>query len=451
MRSWWRPSGDLPSMRVELAARRSASVYSVGVSLTCIPTLVPVWPLGPAVTAPIVAFALLAATLGLVSWKRVPPLMLVLAPLAAACWFYVVARTQGTLFDLAFAGLLVAYPAVTIAVLVRRHRWLVSLAVALPVVWVELATGLSLATLETIGPALATTSACWAFLTVALRTERQMDLVRRDQVRAADASATEEAQLAAHRTAQAILHDDVLAALRAVATPEVQRSEAVEAVRRAWRSLTLPGQSAASTDLLLALRSIRVAGLRARVKARDASVEVEPAAVEAIVESAAEAMRNTLRHSGVRHSTLRVTRVGHRVEVEVTDRGRGFSPMIRRPSHGLRTSVIDRMERVGGTAEIHSAPGAGTTVQLTWQPPRATAPEPEDQVSPRDGSLLARVGDPRGAVAAATVPFVAYALIWCAVGQANGQPFWLVPWALAYAVFGAFVMLRGSAGADFWA
>jgi signal transduction histidine kinase len=54
------------------------------------------------------------------------------------------------------------------------------------------------------------------------------------------------------------------------------------------------------------------------------------------------------------------------IQVFVRDRGPGFGraevPADRR---GVRDSIVGRMARHGGRAEIHSAPGAGTEVELT--------------------------------------------------------------------------------------
>jgi signal transduction histidine kinase len=56
---------------------------------------------------------------------------------------------------------------------------------------------------------------------------------------------------------------------------------------------------------------------------------------------------------------------GGRVEVFVRDRGPGFDvgavPADRR---GVRESIVGRMARHGGRAEIRSSPGAGTEVEL---------------------------------------------------------------------------------------
>jgi signal transduction histidine kinase len=52
--------------------------------------------------------------------------------------------------------------------------------------------------------------------------------------------------------------------------------------------------------------------------------------------------------------------------VFVRDRGTGFDPeAVAADRHGLRDSIIDRMKRHGGTAEIKSRPGDGTEVRLT--------------------------------------------------------------------------------------
>ena len=56
---------------------------------------------------------------------------------------------------------------------------------------------------------------------------------------------------------------------------------------------------------------------------------------------------------------------GDRAEVFVRDRGPGFD-LARDPAdrRGLRESVLGRMERHGGRAEIHTRPGEGTEVEL---------------------------------------------------------------------------------------
>ena len=54
------------------------------------------------------------------------------------------------------------------------------------------------------------------------------------------------------------------------------------------------------------------------------------------------------------------------VSVFVRDRGAGFDPAtVEDHRHGVRGSIIGRMKRHGGRAEIRSGPGEGTEVRLT--------------------------------------------------------------------------------------
>jgi signal transduction histidine kinase/phage shock protein PspC (stress-responsive transcriptional regulator) len=77
-----------------------------------------------------------------------------------------------------------------------------------------------------------------------------------------------------------------------------------------------------------------------------------------------EALVNAARHAG---GTVQVyLECGpDRVEAFVRDRGPGFDPStVAADRHGLRESVIARMERHGGSAQVLSAPGSGTEVRL---------------------------------------------------------------------------------------
>ncbi|MDP9344273.1 MAG: ATP-binding protein, partial [Actinomycetota bacterium] len=54
------------------------------------------------------------------------------------------------------------------------------------------------------------------------------------------------------------------------------------------------------------------------------------------------------------------------ISVFVRDRGPGFDPAAVPPDRrGVRESIVGRMARHGGRAEIRSAPGGGTEVELT--------------------------------------------------------------------------------------
>jgi signal transduction histidine kinase len=52
--------------------------------------------------------------------------------------------------------------------------------------------------------------------------------------------------------------------------------------------------------------------------------------------------------------------------VFVRDRGAGFDPeLVDEDRHGVRGSIVGRMERHGGKAMIRSSVGTGTEVELT--------------------------------------------------------------------------------------
>jgi signal transduction histidine kinase/phage shock protein PspC (stress-responsive transcriptional regulator) len=88
--------------------------------------------------------------------------------------------------------------------------------------------------------------------------------------------------------------------------------------------------------------------------------------VQALVSAAREALVNAARHAQVGTVSLYAEVEPEQVSVFVRDRGVGFDPATVEPSrHGVRGSIIGRMERHGGRAEIISTAGEGTEVRLT--------------------------------------------------------------------------------------
>ncbi|MDQ1658636.1 MAG: hypothetical protein QOD41_3719, partial [Cryptosporangiaceae bacterium] len=92
--------------------------------------------------------------------------------------------------------------------------------------------------------------------------------------------------------------------------------------------------------------------------------------VNALVLAAREAMVNAGRHAGVPAVSLYAEVEPDEVNVFVRDRGAGFDPSaVDGDRHGVRGSILGRMERHGGKAEIRSAPGEGTEVRLSMPRP----------------------------------------------------------------------------------
>lgn len=90
---------------------------------------------------------------------------------------------------------------------------------------------------------------------------------------------------------------------------------------------------------------------------------------EAIYRIAQEALHNAVKHAQAGQLDLRLCRSGESIVLEISDDGVGFDPTVAFPGHlGLR-SMVERAARLGGTLEIHSAPGNGTRVRARFPSP----------------------------------------------------------------------------------
>jgi signal transduction histidine kinase len=91
---------------------------------------------------------------------------------------------------------------------------------------------------------------------------------------------------------------------------------------------------------------------------------------EALFRTAQEALNNVLRHSGVKEADVELRYGEREVSLRVRDAGRGFAPTSLSAgaaaagpeSFGL-INMRERVEALGGSFRLDSAPGAGTTVE----------------------------------------------------------------------------------------
>ncbi|MBN1093920.1 PspC domain-containing protein [Blastococcus sp. TML/M2B] len=188
----------------------------------------------------------------------------------------------------------------------------------------------------------------------------------RDEERAARIRSEERAAVAAH------LHDSVLQTLALIQ----RHAEDQQAVSRLARS-----QERELRAWLYDPKVVReggtwaglVAGMVAEVEADHALVVDHVVVGDAPVDDALaalgaatrEALVNVAKHSGVTTADLYTEVTPTRVSVFVRDRGAGFdADAVPADRRGLRDSVTGRITRLGGTAQIRSAPGEGTEVEL---------------------------------------------------------------------------------------
>ncbi|ORB22506.1 hypothetical protein BST34_07520 [Mycolicibacterium monacense DSM 44395] len=126
----------------------------------------------------------------------------------------------------------------------------------------------------------------------------------------------------------------------------------------------------------------------------------------AIVSAAREVTNNVDRHADAK--TIRIDVADDRVTI--ADDGIGFTPGAGLSGHGIRASIVGRMNRVGGSGSIRSAPAQGTVAELSWPAHRPIAAS-VDAATGAD-RLIGRLR------AAYTLALTAYAII----GLATAAP-----------------------------
>jgi hypothetical protein len=91
---------------------------------------------------------------------------------------------------------------------------------------------------------------------------------------------------------------------------------------------------------------------------------------------------NVQKHSGTRLAEIAVHRAADELVVMVIDGGQGFDvTRVGADRMGLRSSIRGRIESVGGTVQIWSTPGRGTSVILRLPLPGPTDPDALDGAS----------------------------------------------------------------------
>jgi signal transduction histidine kinase len=189
----------------------------------------------------------------------------------------------------------------------------------------------------------------------------------------------ERAQVAAH------LHDSVLQTLTLMQKRAGDSREVAALARRQERELRewLAGDQRAGDERSLA-SELRLA---AESIEDDHRIAIESVVVgdceldnpaEAVLGAAREALLNAARHSGDAGPIrvyAEIDRAG--IALFVRDRGGGFDPdAVAADRRGVRESIVGRMQRAGGRADIRSSPGGGTEVAIEIARGRANGMEP---------------------------------------------------------------------------
>jgi signal transduction histidine kinase len=92
--------------------------------------------------------------------------------------------------------------------------------------------------------------------------------------------------------------------------------------------------------------------------------QLDPVLEDTLYRIAQESLGNLCRHSGTQRAQVTLDAEGNQLRLVVRDWGRGFDPAaVPAQRFGLE-GIRKRAELAGGRAEIHSAPGQGTTITV---------------------------------------------------------------------------------------
>ncbi|HEY8528811.1 MAG TPA: sensor histidine kinase [Paenibacillaceae bacterium] len=162
----------------------------------------------------------------------------------------------------------------------------------------------------------------------------------------------------------------------------------------------------ADKPLALAVREL-VAEMRAKVPMEialdiDEDLPINRGVENHLFRLLQEAMSNTFRHARASRMEISLKRRGDAVQLLVQDNGVGFDPRAKRQtSYGL-TNMEERVNELGGSLQIASAPGKGTRVDIRIPLVKGEAPSGAEQTEDGAGGAVHAAGAD-GAIAAGPV------------------------------------------------
>lgn len=86
-----------------------------------------------------------------------------------------------------------------------------------------------------------------------------------------------------------------------------------------------------------------------------------PQIEDTVYRLAQEALNNAARHSETKRAVMEVVETDETIQVRVEDTGKGFDPRAKTAGFGLK-GMHERVALAGGTLEVKSAPGKGTSI-----------------------------------------------------------------------------------------
>jgi signal transduction histidine kinase/ABC-type uncharacterized transport system substrate-binding protein len=129
-------------------------------------------------------------------------------------------------------------------------------------------------------------------------------------------------------------------------------------------------------------------GLAVEIVETDWPRQVPPDVALCLYRVAQEALRNVVRHSGVREARISLEGQPDRLTVTISDAGVGFEAGTQQADRGLGlTGMPERLRLVGGTLSVSATPGQGTRIQA--RVPRGVSTAATRIVEPGEGHAQA--------------------------------------------------------------
>ena len=217
-------------------------------------------------------------------------------------------------------------------------------------------------------------------ITMFRRAARTVDEARSAAFARYDEAVRQHALEAERIEVDALVHDTVLASLQAAdraSTPEQARAAVAMASDAISRLAALDSPPAGPAPAITVGWVVDL--LRQHAEHLEAPFDVTVTGpidrevpfrvAESLYLAAAQAMTNSVQHAGEPDTRSVTVEVGgdRVVHVCVSDDGIGFDRgAVDADRLGLRVSIIERVLAVGGSVDVRSSPGAGTTISIRW-------------------------------------------------------------------------------------
>jgi signal transduction histidine kinase len=230
---------------------------------------------------------------------------------------------------------------------------------------------------------------------------KQLDDAEAASRKEATDAAIEEALLDERHRLDGIVHDEVMTTLVSAANHPNDGLVAQQA-QRAVERLT---EAEAPTEARLPVTGDQLTWLvtdvvgalvpQARFTSQLHNIAVPQPVASTLGMVVREVALNVAKHSGAENVEVSLTSPEPgAVTITIADDGIGFVPeQVSKRRLGLQVSVVYRMWAIGGKADISSAPGAGTVVNLSWVPGEQPVAEAELPRRRRGGRIMLDIPD----------------------------------------------------------